>query len=156
MRFRYIVALLSPIALLLLLIASECAYRFLIWRQCVSLEREVKQRHSGWVYDGARYTRFGNETESLEVSLVADVNAYLRRFTSQPSPLDTDGCCSSHAYMTVNFSLDDNKQMINHVFIWSPRKFRFVHWANWGASCDEKLCPWIHDPGYPLRTSPAR
>lgn len=107
------------------------------------------QKPHGGLLGSVRHYRFGELTGSLEPSLLEDAAEWIRFTAGLSSRLDYEGGPGSHAYHLAAFEVDGGK--VFHVFLWSPRQLRFIHFMNWEyyKPCSLPGCPWKCDPVHP-------
>jgi hypothetical protein len=132
---------------------AESAYRTRFRRELAALERSIHTFHT---FRSSRvdFVRFGNGVPSVEPSLREDVLEGLKVRLGRPSKLDGGDLpqpwlCGYYAVHFVMGHSDDTWPPTGcHVFIWSPRRLRFVHYMNEGK-CPEfpsGTCPWRSNP----------
>ncbi len=115
------------------------------YRACVLSEanrtlHEVSHGHHGAGVSHVFHGRFGTPTLELEPSLLVDVCHYFG-WAGEPSDHHTP------SYHMLGVTAGAGSEEIDHVFIWSPRQRRFVHFGNWGASkCAEVHCHFRLEP----------
>jgi len=151
LRFRFFLILGGLLILGSAGIAAESAYRAKIRRDLASLEAAVLAVHPGFRLTNRSLLRFGKNADSMEPSLLEDLAQGIRRRLGLRSRLDFEGDPDDpwmHAYHVVSVTLEREKnyQRSDHIFIWSPRELRFVHYYDWCRGSAEGRCPWRHDP----------
>jgi len=136
-------------ALVLVLLLAEGLYRYSVRRQLSELVDQIVAGHPGWDRLCPEFTRFGNDSTMPEPSLTRDFFAWSTRKLGWSSELDVDGIPrsrESHAYLLIFFESWKEADKEVHIFIWSPRRHRFVSWDF--TRCRRPDCPW--QPGRPL------
>ena len=138
---------------LLLAGAAEAAYRIKFRRELASLEYSIDSQHA-FRSRRVELSRFGLYAPGVEPSLGEDLLEGLRLRFARPSRLNGGDRPKPwlNGYYAVHFTMQhsDDSWPPNacHVFIWSPRKLRFVHYLTEGE-CPEfpgGSCPWRSNP----------
>jgi len=128
---------------------AESAYRTRFRREMAALERSINSFHA-FRSSRVEFTRFGYCVSSVEPSLSEDLLEGLKYRLGRESRLNSGADPKSwlHGYYAVHFTMQhpDNSWPPTscHVFIWSPRMLRFVHYLTEGE-CREfpsGSCPW--------------
>lgn len=121
--------------------SASALYRARVIAEANDVMRRVAQGHHGSQLESVISSRFGEPVTSLEPSLARDISAW--RYGA-PGAENRDWR-HKPAYYLVGVSLQRGLARFSHVFIWSPRQGRFVHFQNWGG-CREVHCPYRFDP----------
>jgi len=129
-------------------IGASLLYKARIRADFADLHRAIQQSHPGRVGRVGHY-RFGSDDGSLAPSLLEDAFEYTRARLGGSSRLVYEGGPGFHAYHLAAFEVDGGKHF--HVFLWSPRQMRFVHFMNWEYydPCPTAECPWRREPAHP-------
>ena len=152
-RLRLVLVLGAALSLAATGASAEILYRARVHGEFASLERSVRSSHADGIHRGTRFIRFGAESGSLQTSLADDLVAWFLRRAGLRSRLDFSEPIDRdlHAYHLVVFDYGDDRHHWCHVYLWSPRESRFVHYMNWDYynPCTAEDCPWPNDPPRP-------
>jgi hypothetical protein len=117
--------------------AAELSYRAVVVGQLRALERNVLSRHPEANHEATYHTRFANEVSAPDPSLFGDLVHLIGRRSR--------GITWGYTTVWITFRRGSEEETFGHAFLWSPRVREFVHFDNWGTSCN-RGCPWGRHP----------
>ena len=149
MSCRHLAWALLLSSLAVLFCGLEVGYRYLAHARLLQTKLLIEEVHSDALLSDEYYVRFGEQVESLEVSLFQDSMQWALSHWGQPVSLssrlvsiDPQGLHHpfQHSYALVNLRLKQGDSHVNHTFIWSPRRLKFVRFHFWN-DCTATGCP---------------
>ncbi len=140
MKPRHSVCILSVFSLLVLLLSAELLYRKRAQSQLAQIWSDVGSAHPDWKELDAEFIRFDAVVVPCEPSLVEDAAAWIRLTLGRRSALRLSET-GRNPYLQVELRSQRGTDFDRHVFLWSPRRLRFVH-RDVPFDCRRSDCPW--------------